>query len=386
MIVSCKSNFFNEPDGNLYFSSGRSALFFFLKEYQAFFEKKITIAIQSFNCSVVIESALKAGCVISLVDIKKNDFSLDISQLKRANVLNNINAVIITHYQGIPNFEYEKIIAYARQHNMLIIEDVAQSYGSRIGKNEISTLGDIFIESYAFDKPFSCMYGGCIGFCPNNKLPLDFLTHLNRFYGDLPVESNFTAQNHIDLLAYLFKNTEYNNYKKYLNNYSFLSILLKFTRNNFFISLFLQFYSLSKTFKVLSIYRKLKIFLRFSHSNNFDSVIKLNPSKINLVKIQKKNFYCQKLPEWAARFYNSNDSKIKVCWNRFSVLDDNGEIKEHITNLFDSKIEFGNYNWPHPLHVLYKNSERVIISGKLRNSEYCSKNILNIPIWHKNND
>jgi hypothetical protein len=381
MFNRCKKVHFVEPEDNLYFSSGRTALFFLLKEYQSFFNKKIKIAMQSFNCSVVIESALQAGCEIFLIDIKKEDFSISLSQLKTINSSNDINAVIITHYQGIPNFEYEEIVEYARQYDMLIIEDVAQSYGSKIRENKIGTLGDVFIESYAFDKPFSCMYGGGIGFCLKNNLPFKFQSHLNQVYKGLPEENNSTAHNHINLLAYIFKNSAQQKYKKYLNNYDFLLFLLKFTDNNTLIVLISNFYRFLKKIKILSVYKRVKIVLHLSHANSFNSVFRLHPAKVNLIKMQKKEFDCQNLPAWTNSFYNLNDSEVTICWNRFSILDENGVIKKYVTELFSNDIELGNYNWPIPLHFGYKNVQQVNMSDTLINSEYCSKNILNIPIW-----
>ena len=73
---------------------------------------------------------------------------------------------------------------------------------------------------------------------------------------------------------------------------------------------------------------------------------------------------------------SNNDSEIH--WNRYSIVDKDSILKNFLIN---NNIEASNYNWPVPLHFLFKNNKQFILNDNYSNSEYCSKNILNIPLW-----
>ena len=106
-------------DDELFFNHGRSGLKFFFKIYSKFKKKQLTVLMQAYNCRTVIEAALQAGCKVILVDIKLEDFSMDYNELKKISVKPDI--LILTHYQGIPNFQYENLAYFCAENQMILL-------------------------------------------------------------------------------------------------------------------------------------------------------------------------------------------------------------------------------------------------------------------------
>ena len=93
-----------------------------------------------------------------------------------------VNVLLLTHYQGIPNEDYEKIINFCRIRNVYVIEDMSQSYKSSINGIEIGTKGDVVLYSYAFDKPFTSMFCGSLKFNTCKKSLKIYLILFRRKY------------------------------------------------------------------------------------------------------------------------------------------------------------------------------------------------------------
>ena len=101
-------NNYKIKENEFFFNSGRAALKFYLTYLSTQKKKKLFVAMQSFNCNVVADAALEAGCEIYLLDIKLSDFSISLESIKK--VAKYIDVLLLTHYQGIPNLDYLEII------------------------------------------------------------------------------------------------------------------------------------------------------------------------------------------------------------------------------------------------------------------------------------
>lgn len=352
----------------MYFGTGRAALKFYLTYLLK--NGLSTIAMQSFNCRVVGDAALEAGCNICLMDVKMSDCSISFRELK--SISTKIDILLLTHYQGMPNNEYDKIANYCDDHEIVLIEDLAHVYNDKGVDNFVGSRSRANIYSFAFDKPLSCQEGGMLEIKKENP-------SLNSQYSKLPIEKEENALLDIQVLSFLFKYSSKNKYHKGINNVWFLKKMLsnnisetsiyfysKFLINKYirhFISKILLTKSSSKNIEVYRLNLKKKLIL-FEQSKNFEYS---DGQKINhLINI------CKKLD--VENFQNSDS----INWNRFSVIDRDG-----VLNNFFSKqeIEVGNYNWPIPLHRIYKNNPQVTYHSQFTSSQFLAENILNIPLW-----
>jgi hypothetical protein len=363
-------------DNEFYFNSGRAALKFYLEYLNLKKGRKIVIAMQAFNCRVVLDAAIESGCIVYLLDIKLVDFSIsqaDISELIR---INDIDVLLLTHYQGIPNLDYEKIITLCNKSNIILIEDMAHVYGTKINGIEIGTLGDVTVYSFAFDKPFTCLQGGML------KINSNLENIMVKKYEGLPAENFGDASMDIKVLQYLYRYTNRKYYKKGIDNIALIKILLKARCFELLIYriLTIRLVSLAHKFFV-----KLGQLLQVKSQNKIE-IRKLDSRKISLIKLQQKNYcfdgsrinWIKKICDKFSIKYFEN-SNTRTFWNRFSVIDDQNILKEF---LLSAGYQVGNFNWPITLDQLALENKSVYIFGSLENSCYASKYILNIPIWN----
>ena len=227
MIIRARPKYLNEINilGNrstdnekeYFFGSGSAALKFFLQWISIKKKKEIIIGMQAFNCQVVLDAALEANCKIVLSDISLRCFSVTLNSVKLMISKEKIDVLLLTHYQGIPNESYEEIVKFCNEKNVLVIEDASQTYGSYINGIKVGSLGYVTLYSYAFDKPFTCMFGGSLKFNANvNQSYKNLLKNL-------PTESDKEGKYHLEILSFLLKYTSTVFYKEGLENYKVIS-------------------------------------------------------------------------------------------------------------------------------------------------------------------
>ena len=90
---------FEGPD-ELFLDSGRNALRLALEVYSTCCRRRLTVGMQSFNCSVVLDAALRAGCDVVLYDVGLEDCSIPVDSLRNSKAEPDV--LLLTHYQGFP--------------------------------------------------------------------------------------------------------------------------------------------------------------------------------------------------------------------------------------------------------------------------------------------
>jgi len=81
-------------------------------------------------------------CAIPVfVDIDPRTFTMDVQQM-REKITPRTRAVIVVHLHGLPA-DMDEICAIAREHNLFVIEDAAQSHGATYKGRQTGSLGDI---------------------------------------------------------------------------------------------------------------------------------------------------------------------------------------------------------------------------------------------------
>tara|TARA_B100000989_G_scaffold145077_1_gene108102 strand:- start:22750 stop:23931 length:1182 start_codon:yes stop_codon:yes gene_type:complete len=357
-----------------FFNSGSAALKLFLIWLSKEQNKEIVIGMQAFNCKVVLDAAIEANCKVILSDISLKYFSMTLSSVKKLVNQENIDVLLLTHYQGIPNEEYQEIVGFCNEKNVLVIEDISQTYGSSLNGIEVGSQGYAALYSYAFDKPFTCMFGGSMKFNVNVKQSFKSL------FSELFEESYKESKHHLQILNFLWKYTNSDFYKDGVENYKAISLLKIIGFNNSFI-----YFILSKNLLSLLISKTLSLINNFLFYKKI-KIKKLHPMKIGLIKKQIENFfYDKKGAEYFIKFCKDNsleypkyENQSSIYWNRFSFIDDKSLVKK---KLIKKGYQVSNYNWPITLDKLTK-SHKVIILEDLDNSLYASKKILNVPIWN----
>jgi dTDP-4-amino-4,6-dideoxygalactose transaminase len=123
-------------------------------------KNRTEIVIPSYTCYSVPSSAIKAGCTVRVCDIDVNTLSYDIDMLKSID-FRNVLAIVTSNLYGIPN-DLLSINKIAKDNDVFLVDDAAQSMGAKIGDNYSGFFGDAGILSLDKGKNITSIQGGIL--------------------------------------------------------------------------------------------------------------------------------------------------------------------------------------------------------------------------------
>ncbi|MBA4137067.1 MAG: glutamine--scyllo-inositol aminotransferase [Opitutus sp.] len=100
-------------------------------------------------------------CVPVFADIDPGTYNLDPAAIRRA-ITPKTRAIMVVHLAGNPS-DMEAIMAIAREHDLLVIEDCAQSWGAQFRGTPVGLFGHLACYSLNEFKHISCGDGGIVG-------------------------------------------------------------------------------------------------------------------------------------------------------------------------------------------------------------------------------
>lgn len=109
-----------------------------------------------------INAIIYTGATPVLVDIKKDTFNLDFSQVEKL-ITSKTKAIMPVHLYGL-SCEMDICIEIAKKYNLLIVEDAAESFGSEFKNQKLGGLGDAGTFSFFGNKTITTGEGGMIIF------------------------------------------------------------------------------------------------------------------------------------------------------------------------------------------------------------------------------
>lgn len=123
------------------------------------------VIVPSFTFIASAAAVLNCGAIPIFVDV---DLSMNIDSEKiEAAITEKTKAIMAVHIQGVPA-DMKKIMSIAERHNLFVIEDCAQAFGSMIGGRRIGTFGDAAAFSLQSCKVITAGEGG-IFVCKNKE-------------------------------------------------------------------------------------------------------------------------------------------------------------------------------------------------------------------------
>lgn len=356
-----------------YFNTGSLGFEFFLRCYNLFYKKSAKVAIQSLTCRTMLEAIVRSGSSAWIFDVKLEDASLAFSEVEGKDV----DVIVLTSYQGIPNQEYIKFSAYCREHDILLFEDLAQGMRSLVDGVKVGSLADAYIESYTFDKPCSVMCGGKLVL---SRMSSEFLQYLRAEYEKLPCEPETTARKDLLTLSFLMQYTLPENY---FEDFDYTV----FNQNRLLIRLWNKWLFRGKTFRkaLLTAY---KVIRKLFGPRARPACQRLAAGKIRCIALQSARYLNRqcKQPNYRVLLGICQENRFEqpnteIVWNRYSIIDADGALEK---NLRLQGLCVGHFNWPCGLHDYahnYKESKVVLRPEGYPRTDYLKTHILNIPIW-----
>jgi dTDP-4-amino-4,6-dideoxygalactose transaminase len=145
-----------EVDNLWYCNNGTSALQLAIKALSVNGEVITT----PFSYVATTTSILWENCTPIYVDIKEDDFCIDIEKIE-SKISSRTKAILVTHVYGYP-CNVEAIEAIATKYSLKVIYDGAHAFGTKYMGRSLLSYGDISICSFHATKLFHTVEGGCI--------------------------------------------------------------------------------------------------------------------------------------------------------------------------------------------------------------------------------
>ena len=105
-------------------------------------DKRNEVIVPNITFAASINAVINSGLKPVLVDVNSEGIGFDINSLNKS-ISNKTLAVMFVHIYGIPlDVKYYSKLLSLKNRNIYLIEDCAESLGSKINKNHTGTLGD----------------------------------------------------------------------------------------------------------------------------------------------------------------------------------------------------------------------------------------------------
>lgn len=118
------------------------------------------ILIPSFTFYASATAAIFAGLKPVFVDVKLDTYNMDVNDCYKK-VTPHTKAIMLVHCYG-QSSEIDPLLQFARNNNLVVIEDAAQGYGVRYKNQHVGTFGDVGVISFFSDKVVTMGEGAAI--------------------------------------------------------------------------------------------------------------------------------------------------------------------------------------------------------------------------------
>ena len=103
---------------------------------------------------------LSVGAKPVFVDIDPITHNIDLNKVS-ASITPKTRAIMPVYLAGLP-VDMDQLYALAKQHNLRVIEDAAQAFGSQWKGKKIGSFGDLVSFSFQANKNLTTIEGGCL--------------------------------------------------------------------------------------------------------------------------------------------------------------------------------------------------------------------------------
>jgi len=140
------------------FNSGTSALHALLLAHKI--GPGDEIIVPSFTFIATANATLFVGAKPVFADIEEETFGLDPQDVNER-ITERTKAIIVAHYGGCPS-KVKELREIANDQKILLIEDAAEAFGSRIGSLKVGTFGNSAMFSFCQNKVITTGEGGAV--------------------------------------------------------------------------------------------------------------------------------------------------------------------------------------------------------------------------------
>src|SRR5437870_6943485 len=138
------------------FASGRIGLYGLLRALGVDEGAEVLLSVPT---HIVVANAIRyTGARPVYVDCRLEDYNIDLGEAERR-ITPRSRVLLLQHTFGIP-VDMDAALAFARRHNLVVIEDCVHALGARYDRRQVGTFGDAAIFSTEETKTMSTVMGG----------------------------------------------------------------------------------------------------------------------------------------------------------------------------------------------------------------------------------
>jgi dTDP-4-amino-4,6-dideoxygalactose transaminase len=116
------------------------------------------VIVPAFTYVATAEAVTQAHAIPVFADIDLNTFNIDVKDIEKK-ITNKTKVIIIVHLYG-QACDMDAIMALAKKHNLKVIEDTAQAFGTTYKNQSVGCIADIGTYSFYPTKNLSCAGDG----------------------------------------------------------------------------------------------------------------------------------------------------------------------------------------------------------------------------------
>lgn len=118
------------------------------------------VLVPSYTFIGTVAPVLATGAMPIFVDTDKETFQIDASKIE-AKITSRTRAIVPVHILGLP-VDIEKILAIAKKHNLVVVEDACQAHMAEVNHKRVGSFGDAGCFSFQNSKNLAIGEGGAI--------------------------------------------------------------------------------------------------------------------------------------------------------------------------------------------------------------------------------
>lgn len=118
------------------------------------------VLVPPYTFIATVSSILSNGAMPVFVDIDPETFQIDPAKIE-AKITPRTKAIIAVHILGLPA-DMDRIMAIAKKHNLLVIEDACQAHLAEYGNQKVGSIGDAGCFSFQNSKNLPIGEGGAV--------------------------------------------------------------------------------------------------------------------------------------------------------------------------------------------------------------------------------
>lgn len=157
------------------------------------------VIVPGYTCVVVTNSVRFAGLAPRYADIELDTYGLDFDSMVKA-LTPKTRAIVIHHLYGLVARDTQKILEFAKERKLFVIEDAAQSTGAQLHGQNVGNFGDVSFISLEQSKVINCILGG-LALTNNSEIG----QRLNQIWNDAPIPENSKIRSQLQTVSYYYR-------------------------------------------------------------------------------------------------------------------------------------------------------------------------------------